>query len=570
MRTGVSNKKFSVHAIAGTHVITLAFDAVEKETKGLMGFAIHRTKYDAKGKDISKGGDWVKGYKPFKEVIPNPQLKVTYPSNLHPWQSFAWADYGVEPNHSYKYKVVPVYGTPKKLTYGKELVIKVKPEPVADKLHEIHFNRGAAASQAYALMFDNLQPNDKSLTAKEKQERLDWLSRGLFEAICAFIRQAKGKGWGIRAALYELDQLDVVNTFREVQKKGADVKIVYESRSGETQTRDNNATLKEAGFKVNDKKTTFARKNTNGIPHNKFIVLLKNNKPVMVWTGSTNISEGGIFGHSNVGHCIKDADLAADYLKYWTELKTDPSTDKMKNFIIENWPGMSLNEIPRNKMSVVFSPLKGNDMLQTWADLLGSAQNTGIITLPFNVDKRFAETLNEKSTALRYVMLNSNKTRVAIANKFNPDPDVIVAPGSKFDDQWGQWLDEIHTGLNGANVLYIHTKYLLVDPMGPKPLLVTGSANFSTNSTSANDENMVIIPCSNAKGKTRVQDIYMGEFFRLFDHWYFRYLHSIDHSSKTEQAKKRFLKSSSRDWLKAYYTKGTDQYTRRNSFSYGI
>jgi phosphatidylserine/phosphatidylglycerophosphate/cardiolipin synthase-like enzyme len=570
MRKGIHNDKFSVHAIAGSHVITLAFDAKKEAVAGLLGFAIHRTKFDKDGKDVSNGGDWMKGYKPFEEIIPKPLPKITYPTNEHPWQSFTWADYAVEPDNSYKYKVVPVFGKPGKLILGEELTIKVSPEPVKDSMHEIHFNRGAAASQAYAIRFDNLKPNDKSLTEKEKQERKDWLSRGLFEAVCAFVKQAKGKGWGLRAALYELDQLDVMNTFKEALGNKADVKIIYESRSGQTQTKDNQDTLKEAGFKVNDQKITFARKNTDGIPHNKFIVLLKDKKPVMVWTGSTNISEGGIFGHSNVGHCIKDKDLAGEYLKYWNMLKDDPAKDKLKEMVDAEWPTLSMDEIPRDKMSVVFSPRKGNKMLDAYADLLGSANLLGIITLPFNVDQRFADILEANSPAVRYVMLNSGKDQSDAAKRFNPDPDVIVAPGSKFEDQWGQWLNEIHSGLNGSNVLYIHTKYMILNPMGPDTLIVTGSANFSTNSTSSNDENMVIIPCSNKKGETRVQDIYLGEFFRLFDHWYFRYLHSIDKSSKAEQAKRRFLKKSSKEWVDPYYKAGTDRFRRRNLFSFGF
>ena len=570
MRTGVHNNQFSVHAIAGTHVITLAFDAKEKSARGLLGFAIHRTKFDAKGKDISNGGDWMKGYKPFKDVIKNPQPKVTYPTNLHPIQSFTWADYGVEPEYRYQYKVMPVFGTPTKLKYGEELIIKVTPEPVKDKLHEIHFNRGAAASQAYACRFDNLKPNDKSLTAKEKQERKDWLSRGLFEAVVAFINQAKGAGWGLRAALYELDQIDVMNTFKAALDNGADVKIIYEARKGQTQTRDNQKTLKDAGFNINDQKITFTRKNTKGIPHNKFIVLLKNDKPQMVWTGSTNISEGGIFGHSNVGHCIKDKKVAGEYLKYWNNLKDDPSQDDLKEIVDESWPTVAMEALAQDKMTVIFSPRKGNKMLDAYAAILGSAQRLGIITLPFNVDERFADILEADSKAIRYVMLNSGKKQSAAAERFNPDRDVILAPGSKFDDQWGQWLNEIHSGLNGANVLYIHTKYLIKDPMGEHPLIVTGSANFSTNSTSANDENMVVIPCSSEKGKTRVQDIYLGEFFRLFDHWYFRYLHSIDKSSESVQKKRRFLTPDSAQWLAPYFQEGTDRFKRRNNFSFGF
>ena len=38
------------------------------------------------------------------------------------------------------------------------------------------------------------------------------------------------------------------------------------------------------------------------IAHNKFLVLLRDGRPLQVWTGSTNITEGGIFGHANVGH----------------------------------------------------------------------------------------------------------------------------------------------------------------------------------------------------------------------------------------------------------------------------
>src|SRR6185436_3681588 len=333
MRKGTHNKKFSVHAIAGTHVITLAFDAKKEAAKGLLGFAIHRTKFDENGKDVSNGGDWMKGYKPFEEIVENQLPEVTYPTNEHPWQSFTWADYAVEQDFSYKYAIRPVFGKPQKLEFGDELTIKIAPEPYVNGVHEIYFNRGAAASQAYAARFDNLKPNDKSLTAKEKQERKDWLSRGLFEAVCGFIRQAKGKGWGLRAALYELDQAEVLAVLKEALDNKVDLKVIYESRKAKsengilkdlTQTKDNKKALQDAGFSINDKKITFARSNTDGIPHNKFIILLKNKKPQMVWTGSTNISEGGIFGHSNVGHCIKDKDLAAEYLKYWNKLKDDP------------------------------------------------------------------------------------------------------------------------------------------------------------------------------------------------------------------------------------------------------
>jgi phosphatidylserine/phosphatidylglycerophosphate/cardiolipin synthase-like enzyme len=66
-------------------------------------------------------------------------------------------------------------------------------------------------------------------------------------------------------------------------------------------------------------------------------------------------------------------------------------------------------------------------------------------------------------------------------------------------------------------VAYIHSKFLLRDPLGADPIVVTGSANFSDDSTNANDENMLVI-----RGNRRVADIYFTEFNRLFNHYYFR------------------------------------------------
>ena len=300
------------------------------------------------------------------------------------------------------------------------------------------------------------------------------------------------------------------------------------------------------------------------------MVLLKNDEPVMVWTGSTNMTEGGIFGHSNVGHCIKDTIVAAKYLEYWNLLKTDPDKKSLVKQVSLLWPDISIENYPKDKMTVIFSPRKGLKMLDFYADIFASSLNMTAITLPFNLDEKFVARIKQDSPALRYIILNSGRPKLDIAEEFNPDADVVIAPGSKMEDKWGQWLKEIYPIKNGSNVLYIHDKFLLKDPLGPEPLVITGSANFSENSTNTNDENMVVIPCSNKPGKTRVQDIYLGEFFRLFDHLYFRYLHNIDPDSNAEKLQKRFLKEKPEDWIPAYYREGTDRYKRRKIFSFGL
>ena len=79
------------------------------------------------------------------------------------------------------------------------------------------------------------------------------------------------------------------------------------------------------------------------------------------------------------------------------------------------------------------------------------------------------------------------------------------------------FIGENLTGFNRNQ--YIHDKFMLVDPLGDHPIVVTGTANFSGPSQYANDENMVVI-----RGNLRVADIYFGEFMRIFDHIYSRYI----------------------------------------------
>ena len=103
--------------------------------------------------------------------------------------------------------------------------------------------------------------------------------------------------------------------------------------------------------------------------------------------------------------------------------------------------------------------------------------------------------------------------------RINASNNVYQAWGSFLENPVYQWAAETNAGLLGLNqhVSYIHSKFLLIDPLGADPIVVTGSANFSQASTNENDENMIVV-----RGDRRVADIYFTEFNRLFNHYYFR------------------------------------------------
>ena len=106
---------------------------------------------------------------------------------------------------------------------------------------------------------------------------------------------------------------------------------------------------------------------------------------------------------------------------------------------------------------------------------------------------------------------------------------------------------------------------MLIDPLSDNPTVITGSANFSDASTKNNDENMLVI-----QGNKRVSDIYMGEFFRLFHHFYYRYIvnqQKAPHGSKGRQ--QSYLKPDS-SWTKKYYVAGSIKKKQRELFSKNI
>src|SRR5205085_10570107 len=96
---------------------------------------------------------------------------------------------------------------------------------------------------------------------------------------------------------------------------------------------------------------------------------------------------------------------------------------------------------------------------------------------------------------------------------------VARRPIKEFDlDKW--FLKEEHfRRSNEGFVFFIHTKFLLIDPLSDDPLVYSGSANFSSNSLLQNDENMLLV-----RGDTRVADIYMTEFDHLFLNFNLRHI----------------------------------------------
>lgn len=563
MRATGQSTELKAAAYAGTYVVVLAWDTLNGKAparKDLLGYAIERAELDAAGNEVERY--WLRGIKRFKDKDKGLPPGTPVSTAEHPVQSFLWADYTANAGTHYRFRIVPLYGKVKnpKLDDAAAVTLDVIPEkegdlplgPTDDHVrHDVFFNRGVIGSQAYAREFGNREPDPANPRSKE----MKWLSRGLFEALVGFIGLA-GEGMGLRAALYEFHYQPVANAFAKVIEAGADVKIVYDAES--EYKVDNQATIATAGLDAYN--AVIPRTVTEGIRHNKFIILLKGDAPVAVWTGSTNISAGGIFGHSNVGHIAWDESVAAKYLDYWKRLADNLTPTKLRAPNKAATP-MPAGKPPKDSVTPIFCPRddkESNVTLQWYADQLAEAKEVSCMTFAFNIDEVFQQVFRKENDVLRYLVKDDP---LVAEESLGQDRDVIFASGGYLGEgALANFLRERSNPLNSNR--YIHNKFMLVDPLSDDPLVVTGSANFSRPSQRINDENMLVI-----RGDKRVADIYFGEFMRIFDHHYARYIVRLLTDEGRSDPEAGYLKEKTADWLASHFNPASYKSKRRKYFA---
>lgn len=510
------------YAVCGVNTVSFAFTATDFARKGLLGFCVERA---------AEGGPflWLRGFKVFRSLVPDPKPEDDVSTYTHPIQALVWDDFTLRPGTTYTYRFHPMRGTPAKPRRNLPIVITVRSEPLLGGVHDVMFNRGVASSQAYMRQFAGKPPNEQP-TPERRRAALDWLSRDLDEVLLGVIGAA-GPGDALHGAFYEFTYAPVLDALVAAAGRGAEVRLVVDFKDvGGGPRAASVAAIAAAGFPEGTIIPREAR--VSAIAHNKFLVVSRRGLPTAVWTGSTNLTMGGVHGQSNVGHLVNDAAVAARYHEYWALLATDPGGRREDAAAAKRAANAAylaavtaLSPAPADRAGVasgttpVFSPRTDLGALELYARLIG-ADATSLVCATFAFG--IAEQIQDAAAAgtpdgpLRFFLLEARGTATV---RLDASRNVYQAWGSELNHPLGRWVAETTTRELGLNrhVAYIHDKFLLCDPLGPDPVVVTGSANFSRASTLDNDENMIIV-----RGDRRVADIYFTEFNRLFFHYYFR------------------------------------------------
>jgi phosphatidylserine/phosphatidylglycerophosphate/cardiolipin synthase-like enzyme len=483
-----------------------------------------------------------------------------------PVQSFVWDDFTAKPDRDYTYTFYPLKGKPKNLDRSADpLTITVHTEPLyTDTEHDVFFNRGVASSQAYERNF-GYEAIDEMKPAK-REKAIAWLTRDLDDALLRFIDNTKN-GDRLLGCFYEFAYPPASDALVRAINRGVDVHIVVDLKDNSDQfpIEENLAELKRSKFPKANWKARTAR--PSNYAHNKFMVLIRDAKPAEVWTGSTNLTLGGVAGQTNVGHWLRNPTAADIYAQYWDLLNTDPggasgdtnAEKAAKNAAFEaevvklSPAPADLRELPAGT-TPLFSPREDQSLLSTYAQLLDGADRLGCITLAFGISNVFKSLLDDNTDhdALIFALLETKDQ----PDKRHPDQFITINAKNNVYKAWGsylrgpvyEWARETSTAQLGLNkhVHYIHSKFMLVDPLGQDPIVIAGSANFSGSSTDGNDENMIAI-----RGSYRAADIYFSEFNRLFNHYYFRSVTEERGEQHRDEAASLFLDENA-EWQQKY------------------
>jgi phosphatidylserine/phosphatidylglycerophosphate/cardiolipin synthase-like enzyme len=248
-----------------------------------------------------------------------------------PVQKFWWKDLSAKRGGTYKYRIVPMGGTP-----GATLTPLAGIAPLVSNSVTLtekrppfsaYFNRGIVATQALSHELHD-HPSVPAL-APHIVDPTDpiriHLMGQLFEGVTSLLDRADKDGGAILAALYELNdpkglekRLQANPKSRTVilgNEQGVDPKTKAPIQDADAQNR---ADLKAAGVKVIDRML-----GKGSIPHNKFMVLSENGVPTAVLSGSTNWTSTGLCTQTNNALVIESKDVAQRYIDYWNALQAD-------------------------------------------------------------------------------------------------------------------------------------------------------------------------------------------------------------------------------------------------------
>lgn len=511
----------------GDHTCLVWLPENEQPLPGCRGFAIRRLRA---GKE-----DYLHGAIGFSDA------DTLDPKNpwKHPVQRFMWWDYGVTPGDKVQYSVVPVVGSRSQLRLDKANASPLTPEMTITGQSSPHisafFNKGIVAAQWVARAIADQPKNSKikALVAQPKNTVRNALSGLLRPEILSLMAAAKKNKGKIFAALYELNDPELIPALTAF---GKDCHLILANGAFKSNTAPDNDENSAVRAQLAHKVTLINRIVSLGhFGHNKFVVFCDAaGKAERVLTGSTNWTSSGLCTQANNGLIIDDPAVANDFLDAWHRLQA--AGNEYPPALVTGNSTATTFQVDGCRITPWFVKTSAAQDLE-YARKLIDAATDGILFLFFNPGSFQQDPMHW--TLLQNILERHNQDNKAA---YNPDlyfcgvvnqdipqlttpgpaksgqkqPDAVLDPTNatpspvtlyknaidppqrlshdvlvphNIKDQFHNWEKE----LLGASMVNIHSKVIVLDPFGAKPVIMTGSHNLGFKASNANDDNLVIV-----------------------------------------------------------------------------
>jgi len=280
----------------------------------------------------------------------------------------------------------------------------------------------------------------------------------------------------IHIASFEFDLTPVAEALIAAKQRGVDVRWVTDDESGleadEDPDRGQFAMLQNAGIEV--------RSDTrSALMHNKFWIF----DGQIVWTGSTNITENGVFKQDNNTIVIQSPELATIYEREFQEM----------------WDGQ-------------FGPRSPSQLAEQSAVVNGSPIQVVFTSEDHAIEESIIPIVNSATRSIRFLtfsytdfplaqaMIQRAQNGVNVAGVFEK-----VGSDTEAAELKTLFCAQVPVRRDG-NGGFMHNKVIVVD----ERFVITGSLNFSTNAETSNDENVIIID------NPDIAKLYMQDFERVW------------------------------------------------------
>jgi len=394
-----------------------------------------------------------------------------------------------------------------------------------------YFNRGTLMSQI-ASRFVKGDVSDNSLRnfvhglATPGNQARQYLAGDALHEIVSFLSEADRRGSTIYAALYEINDQQLIDALKPFGSRGH--VLIGNGSATKSATPPVAKQLTDAKLDVRHRDLSHKGASSPSV-HNKFVVEAdaKGQNASRVLTGSTNWTTTGLCTQLNNMLIIEDATIAARFRKQWDVLVQ--AGDDMTPALIAS------NSLPttHNDITLFFAATKAEAEFKSVLDLIAGAKEGALFLMFMPGQSPLLAALlvraQQNSIYVRGVVSSENPgTNITTfggqviksgAPPQNFHRDVLLPAGISVEDH-PSWADvEFSVGeiKSAGMIAIVHSKVIVVDPFSENCAVITGSHNFSDSASQHNDENLVVV-----RGNQKLAQAYAVHMNGVYDHYSWR------------------------------------------------